>query len=138
MNDWRELEAGDELDRVIAERLGFYVETWTSTVNGAVGGTLRDADGGDFGGRLNGENYWLDTEDPWGACPAFSTDLNVAWTLARGIRNFRIYSSPDNLGGCCEVAIIDGATAFMAKSDDLAFAICRAWLMWKEAQEQAA
>lgn len=111
--NWREL-TGRELDRYIAERLGLEV------VQIARGGA-----------------HWLKTNDPdrfeW--IPEYSANADVALTLIRGATTASIhYGEVSTLTG--QVWQVDlfypNREPVTECGDELALAICRAWLAYME------
>jgi hypothetical protein len=140
MSDWRTLEAGRELDRVVAERLGCKIveldlpgATQWYAVFGPNGEPKIRVTA--FGKR----NEWpaYDMEDAW---PAYSTDANAALALLTSTGcPWMVVSEPEELSGY---------RAFIGESrddpehmyyhgtneggDTVAIAIVRAWLAWSE------
>lgn len=119
MTDWRALDAGRDLDRRIAERLG-----WT---------------------HIESTEYWLD--DPhdtslvqaWrgipprstgeALVPCYSTDLNAAITLIPSDQQFEL---SNGLEPEWEALIGWG---YDGGADTPALAVCRAWLAYQDANE---
>lgn len=136
MTDQRDLSAGPELDRVIAETIGLQWETkppwtdWNTTgdpmYRAIIGGVPQ---------------LWCSRRDK--CIPEYSTDLNAAWALFDDLpkgytpRIVRVLEPRGNhMAHVVKAGIIHRESNDMeAHADTPAFAICLAWLAWKESQE---
>lgn len=109
--NWRELPAGRELDRLIAERLGRYVNS-------------------------NATDWWYDDAGFIGRIPAFSTDLNAAVTLLAGCnRSWKLsYDFSYGFDGRTGYSISIDGTVYCQFIDTPAFALCMAFLAWRESE----
>lgn len=108
------LPAGRELDRLIAERLG-----WTHISEHPI---LIDV--------------WIgkhpkETGHAWNPVliPHYSTDLNMATELLSGVSTVILIRPDSGIGSGKWQADLDGHIRF---ADTLTLAICRAWLSWKD------
>jgi hypothetical protein len=144
MNDWYELPAGRELDKIIAQQLGYTIQRVEWIANATTGEmdymyALTDPSGkrNRFGGK--------DIEAVWRSdhcfhevyVPHFSTNLDDACTLPLG--DYYLYIA--NLGKQSEARIVNPDVDALGEFDtwigeaevnEPALAVCRAWLKWKE------
>jgi hypothetical protein len=135
--NWREMEAGRELDRLIAEKVGWrferepYFNPESTLVYSPEGVEMYHQSG-----------IWTPVfagEEVHKVIPHYSTDLNAAITLANGIVEFNLFKgrkvdtegSPTD-GWICTIS--DPKNFDSAWADTPALAICRAFLASKEAQ----
>jgi hypothetical protein len=135
MGDWRDLPAGLELDRVIAERSG-----WKEIEVREIWEEDHYSDG--FYKRLFGlppvKTSVLDVAE---LIPRYSTDLNGAFHLPVTDLHFMDLHSPTGDGSepqwnaFVEWKWKDGEYPdCRATAETGALALCRAWLVWKEMQ----
>jgi hypothetical protein len=135
MSDWRTLEAGRELDRVVAERLGCKIveldlpgpPQWYAVFGPNGEPKIRVT-------AFSKRNEWpaYDMEDAW---PAYSTDANaalpgeyVAWQERGGwyaCYEIQAFSGPHDW-------TIKADTRLTQSGDTLAEARIKAWLAWSE------
>lgn len=137
MTNWREMEAGQELDVLVARLLGLNVHT-------ADEAPADDLYGGwEFCTDREWHTAWFIDAEGSHPIPAYSTDLNAAWTLFADLpddvtpRLVRILEARgDHMATVCKAGIIHNETheQVEAYADTPALAICRAWLAWKEMQ----
>lgn len=134
--NWRELPAGRDLDRVIAERLGWKVVkvTWSPESSADSGWMycLVSPDGVyAHGGSMNEDEAWIipSHEHHVVSLKHYSTDANVAMTLWDNGYHWAVFPDPDQPGRFCathpcareyDVGIESGSTP--------AEAISRSWL----------
>lgn len=129
--DWRELPAGFELDRYIAERLGWRVELngWKDKWN------ITSPDGK----YRESIPEFYDPNELWikAPIPEYSGDTNAALSLLESLTVWHITKTGP--GGI----IVDlwdnpvSSIAYRHDTQDIPMAICRAWLTWKDAREPA-
>lgn len=133
MSDWQTMNAGPELDRLIAEQLG-----WTM---GSIVGDLRPRHVRHQLINPSGKPVaYCNDDDGWvalgGFVPHYSTDLNAAWD-ALGILKANIEITIKNgRDGRLLIAFWDNVW-HSDYSGPPALAICRALLDWMEAKEKA-
>jgi len=124
MTDWRNMAAGHDMDRLIAERLGWRVQ--------------KNRDGYTYLFRPDGSGVgnYIDAAQAWEGIPHFSTDLNAAFRLPVGEYTHLSCRTPLNdLGYAAFVAYDDHTTSNdyrSAAAATPALAVCRAWLAWQE------
>ena|SRR5258708_1441045 len=133
MSNWRTMEAGMELDREIALRLGWTIKLYpgyTAMLNPhgeIVGRGFHDAPDG----------YMWSQAHEFLNMPHYSTDANAALTLLEGLF-WSVFGTPDQdrkttIYRCALNSVYrDAFTAITETADAPALAICRAWLTWKE------
>lgn len=125
-NDYRTMEAGRELDRLIAERLGWTRFDTMPTV-------LVEHDNHiDIETLMGWKNdfYYL-------VVPHYSTDLNAAMTLLPTADGDIWSLHYGDYGDPYTVAISRikvAAPEYLGDANTPALAICRAWLAWKDSQ----
>lgn len=124
-NDYRTMEAGRELDRLIAERLG-----WTETSEHYLDPNV-----------LVGKHP-KETGHAWFplAVPRYSTDLNAAMALLPTADGDIWSLHYGHYGDPYTVAISRikvAAPEYLGDANTPALAICRAWLAWKDSQPNA-
>jgi hypothetical protein len=119
VSDWRDLPAGCELDRVIAEALG-----WDNFFEGSDG--VLYADTPDI--RAN-PRRWQASVEPW------STDANAALSLPLPPRTWFVIYGPSAERDTWDVELQDIGPVFeQGQAETPALAICRAWLAWHDKQ----
>lgn len=129
MTDWRDLPAGRELDRLIAERLGWRVDLEHGDVYDQDGEFVPPDDRRTWD-RNPSEN------ELWSQVPEYSTDLNAATTLLAHFF-WRLTGTPDMKTNevhyyCTFDSHTDyaGMDTIHVYAPTVALAICRAWLTW--------
>jgi len=120
--NWGTMEAGRELDKLIAEKLGYtdlQVSDWTQILYGT-----RPTRPDDDPYRVQGGMI----QEP--ICE-YSTDTDAALTLIDSVKgDFHLQSPAPNIWQCWfKVPPVPQGLA-----ETPAFAVCRAWLAWKESQ----
>lgn len=131
--DWRDLPAGRELDRLVAERAGWRVARLSGADDALA---LRNHRGG-VEAIVNplavasaglAEEEWL-----WSAVniPHYSTSVDAALTLVAGRLTVHIESTRNPQ--TWQVWVADGDVfTDTVEADNPALAIVRAWLSWRE------
>lgn len=124
--DWRTMDAGREMDRIVAERLGWTEieeqENWYEDPEVMAYQQI------DLYGRKDGSEYRV---------PKYSTDANAALQLDKPVL---WWSEDDGRWLATYDAAIFGSAIELdvspspGEADTPALAICRAWLSWKDAQ----
>lgn len=135
--NWREMPAGRELDRVIAERVGWAVEC-----HKVVYPTSSSYDYYRLIGPNGEEKRDYDIpEAAWQDAPHYSTDANAALSLPTADLYFIDLHGPHSENSLWHAFIEWGYSdeedeypSFRAEADTAALAVCRAWLAWKDAQ----
>ena len=129
--NWREMEAGRELDRVIAERLG-----WSEIEQRQL--WFEDAYDDGWEQRLFGKRTGESVgDDP---VPEYSTDANAALSLPLGEAEFfQLHVIP---GGNTAARVYVPVSSRLSEaeppfeiSDTPALAICHAWLAYQDAKQ---
>lgn len=125
MNDHLTMKAERELDRLIAERLGYSVrdEIIRNEAGYSHDYQLIDPDGKIYS-SWNASAYGA-----WDNVPRYSTDLNAATELLSGVSSTMLVYATSGIGAGKWQADLDGCIRF---ADTLTLAICRAWLSWKD------
>jgi hypothetical protein len=138
MVDWRNLPEGRELDKVVAEKLG-YTDLRLSGASGLLWGK-RKTDGNDHPFNVDKDGM---VDEP---LPPYSTKVDAALTLLDtldgedGDAEFNLSVSREggqlSYGAQFDKSNPGGKYSFLAYdvSRMPAFAIVRAWLVWKEMQ----
>lgn len=117
MTDVQDVQAGRELDQLIAERIG-----WTEISDQMIVGRQ------DLHGTPPGAMF------PTFMVPRFSTSVDAAWSLLEGRNSYGIATNTRELSYSMKLwAECDGYDGW-AERDQPALAICRAWLAWKESK----
>lgn len=126
--DWRTMEAGRELDRVVAERLGWRIDIENGDVYDEKGDYIPSD-------NPYGESREIGyTENElWGRCSHYSTDANAALALYDGCR-IELKAEPPDDWTCFLVIESPVYGEWRGEADTAALAIVRAWLAWKDAQ----
>lgn len=117
--DWREMQAGRELDRVVAEAMGHVVNIERMLTNPHFGTAT----------KLIIEYYLNGERGASEQLAHYSTDLNAAISLINGGTSF-VLSQIDGEGWQC--SIIQQLGIGYSKAETPALAVCRAFLSWKE------
>lgn len=142
--DWRNLDAGPDLDRIIGEKLGYLIYHYDKDVRERCFYMLMAPDGsfpaqeetseiGEHGIHA-GERK---TEaEAWEDLPHFSTDANVALNLVDEVEfNLTNYNNDAARLYTGEFGLWEAVVeSYYAMGDTPALAICRAWLSWKVQQ----
>lgn len=145
MTDWRDIEAGPELDRLIAERMGWQmielenpspppIDYRWRLVNPE--GRIRGVYGNTYFPCKDIEEAWQKAGEPDMECgdrdlPPYSTDLDVAFTLITEQDGFSLSRDmQENVW----MADLDTVPPTYEVADMPALAICRAWLAYTEKQ----
>jgi hypothetical protein len=128
MSDWREMDAGPEMDELVARNLGWRAVDLNDNVHGSrVRGpnwTLISPNGERTGWGWNELQAWEHTE-----LPAYSTNLSAAITLVEDDGDFVLDRSAIDEWHVCVHQV------YFAIAPTPALAICRAWIAWKVGQE---
>ena len=128
--NWRDLPAGRELDRLVAEKAGYRVQHDHPDY------ILWSADG-DFVVRQPDEYL------AWRHVPHYSTSVDAALTLPLnpGEYGWALKIVPDFSGGLVWAMIIDDAGQTVSRCIQparlIALAMVQTWLAWKEANGHA-
>jgi hypothetical protein len=136
LTNWRDLPAGRDLDRAIAERLGWRVENFNPRPNGIMIKTINSwmllPPGKDADWWIRDPHAgYVSERDAWAHSQAYSTDLNAAmtlldtapqWGVTRTFEHFDCYIAPGN-----------GVLNYYGRAETPALAVCRAWIRWQEA-----
>ena len=150
MSEWQTMEAGPQLDRLIAERLGYHVEfrTWDHNGESERYGALITADG-----KEEVTAWDLEREDPelvwehalshnpecggYWDLPSWSWNLNAAFTLvSEMVDQFRVGLA--DMGWKAEVVIWSNDKSPNTQyADTPSLAICKAWLAYQDAKDTA-
>lgn len=137
MTDWRKLPAGRELDRLIAERIGWRFEKVSPyhwEVYRPDGSPVEQARGYTY------INQWEDSHlmVTGMAFPRYSTDMNAALTLPLpGLFDeyrFELSGCNDKWIACVHYRHAIDLTLHSPIIGTPALAVCRAWLDWRERQ----
>lgn len=152
--NWLEYPAGLELDRLIAERLGWKIVAYKDLPNGmAYMGDIHSAalfDG--LGHRIANCTHFKSFEGNaahlWNnSTPKYSTDLNAAWSLMfnaafsqhDGHFKYKVTIETDWRALSSALIVDVGGAVYLGVGDtdhDISLAICRAWLSWSDAHPQ--
>jgi hypothetical protein len=115
--NWRELPAGQELDVLIAKRIG-YTDIYHADLAG---------------------NQWLVGTDPEGLKQPiryYSSSLNATMMLITKNMRLSLHNEDDPIWHA--VVYLDEGNPpfelFVGSAEEPALAICRAWLAWKDKQ----
>ncbi len=129
--DWRTMEAGRDLDRIVANQLGWRFE---ANVDGYFKATSPTG--------ITGGYYLLQRNSEHGM-PLYSTDLSAAFTLFStepGLE-WNLFSEDDDWI-TCELGHwsddFHDDQLVMASEKTAALAICKAWLLWQERTDHPA
>lgn len=138
MSDWHGMEAGEPLNRLIAERRGFHPHYVTGK-NVPDGWCLIDPEGHTYG-YVPAPT----ADEAWDFAPSLSTDLSSAWVLFKGLppnADWRLYRRFDPPGCIAEIHVYEGlfmpSGDFSGEAEKPAPAVCRAWLAYDDANRDA-
>lgn len=145
--DWRAMPAGDDLDRFIAERLGWYIEKQSNEDYPGVGTEfewylVKPNELARFvcdyeEGRETLDQAWanaLERFDGHSDIPHFSRDTDAALAVLpctpdSAVMLYKNYGW--NGSWQVHISFFYGRKSFMASAETLALAACRVWLDWK-------
>lgn len=133
MADWRELDAGADLDRLVAERLGWEMHSIAGHVTERhVRHQLVNPDGVPMG-YSNADDGWAALA---GVLPRYSRDLNAAMAFARatGAPVHVVYDGVVDMFEVFCPMLDDSFWHDDGTLDTLALNVCRVVLVWQEAQ----